>query len=301
MTPSALALPYENDSMVDRFQESLSTDIFYLTNSIDQFYLNEKELSKDNGTRLRIYNTYNISSSDAQPNELAFRFRLRLPRLSKKLKLVFERRDADLERRSQSAETLGAIEVQELSDDIQAGVDYGVRLIRSIQTSFRAGLRFRDTPYPFVKTRIYSDFKVTKKTEINTSLSVYWDERDEYTQTFYLDANRQLRENLVFRWTNQQQWTDIDQTLRTWHGPSFFQKLSDRRYISYFSRLFTRSRPNFQAENLRLGVSYRQMAYKNWFFYELTPFIDFPKEQNFISSPGVLLKLEATIGSPVRF
>lgn len=281
---------------IDQVHRSLSRNIFFLTNSIDQFFVNEKELDKDNGTRLRIFSTHSLVENVGTGSDLSFRFRLRLPYLTEKLHLAIEQRDQDIEARNQTADSLEAIDTAPVNDNIQAGVGFIEKDDDIFSFRVTGGLRFNKSPYPFYKVRFFRDFYFGNDYEINTSLSVYWDEEDQYSEVFYIDINKKLTNGIIVRWVNEQRWADTDDTLRTKHGPTFFYQLSPRRFISYYARVFTRNRPNFQTENYRLGVAYRQRIYKKWVFYELSPFIDFPRREQFTPINGIIFKLEAVLG-----
>jgi hypothetical protein len=48
----------------------------------------------------------------------------------------------------------------------------------------------------------------------------------------------------------------------------------------------------FIIDNYTLSYRYRFNALREWLFFEVEPFIEFPEEENYTTTPGVALRIE---------
>jgi hypothetical protein len=91
-------------------------------------------------------------------------------------------------------------------------------------------------------------------------------------------------------------WNDEDYIIRFENGPSFFQKLSKNAALSYHAHVISLNEPNLYVINYITQVSYRELIYKNWLYFQFTPFINFPRERNFHRTPGLIVSFDAVFG-----
>ena len=66
--------------------------------------------------------------------------------------------------------------------------------------------------------------------------------------------------------------------------------------MQYHAHVITVNKPNFEVANYLLQITYRQNLYAKWLFMNLTPFVNFPREQNFHRTPGFILRFDMIFG-----
>ena len=116
-------------------------------------------------------------------------------------------------------------------------------------------------------------------------------------QSLSIDGDRQIVDDLSFRFVNESTWLDLTDELSTSHGPSFYYKISNRRAVSFNSRANLSNRPQYEIDNYDFNLVYRQNLHKEWLYYELIPSINFSRERSFHSHLGITGKVEFFVGS----
>ena len=188
---------------------------------------------------------------------------IKLPKASERLKLVFE------------GEQEGAIEdvIPATEEDVKTDVGLLYELFQSqrsninikINLSPEISLRYRYA-YPFTETLL-----------------------TRFTQTFYqtdedignqsrLDLEKRMNENLLLRWTNITEDSQLIAGAERTSALVLFQKLSKISALSYESSVTSRTIPEAYNTNARLAIRYRRNFYKKWLFYELVPEVTWPRE-----------------------
>ena len=111
-----------------------------------------------------------------------------------------------------------------------------------------------------------------------------------------VDFDKRLNETFLFRFVNNVRWDDQDYIIGLENGPSLFQKLSEKKALSYHAHVFSESQDNLYVTNYLLQITYRQNLYKSWFFVNVTPFLNFPRERKFQRTPGLLVRFDTIFG-----
>ena len=68
--------------------------------------------------------------------------------------------------------------------------------------------------------------------------------------------------------------------------------LSKRRAVSYFVGAYGISEPTVHATHYIVGATYRQNIHKDYLFYELSPQLEYKKENDFHSEFSLLFRVE---------
>jgi hypothetical protein len=215
--------------------------------------------SPDSLVRLDWQNTWD--EEDGHKARARLRGKLHMPRISKRLNLLFSEEDGD---------ALGADERKQNNDLV--GVQYSlgelhrsrVDLTLDVGTwDVRPGVRYRNQG-PISKQ---GGYRYTQQLE-------YKDGEGFYT-TAEVNLDRVLDENSLLRWSNQliygeetdgQEWQtqlSLDQRQRPLHKKHQF-------VIGYFGSISGVTDPDY-IENYRMGMVFRRQVYRPFFFAELEP------------------------------
>ena len=188
---------------------------------------------------------------------------LKLPKATDRLKLVFE------------GEQEGAIEDVIPSNEEEVKTDIGLlfALLQSQRTnlnlkvnlSLEIALRYRYV-YPFTETFL------TRFTQ------TFYQTDDDAGSQSRLDMEKRLNEELLLRWTNITEDSQLVAGAEQTSALVLFQKLSNISALSYESSVTARTIPETYNTNARLAVRYRRNFYRKWLFYELVPEITWPRE-----------------------
>ena len=73
-------------------------------------------------------------------------------------------------------------------------------------------------------------------------------------------------------------------------------ELNRREALRYLVSMDGFTRPNTRVENYRAGVTYRRNIWRPWFFYELEPYLLWPRERDFDTTTGIVFRVETLFG-----
>ena len=121
--------------------------------------------------------------------------------------------------------------------------------------------------------------------------------RDGFGETTSLNFDNQINNEILFRYQNEVTWLDETDEVNFIFGPTLYHRLSSHRAIAYNIKASGINKPTIFVNNYRVSIDYRQKLYKEWFFYELNPAVDFPKEKDFKKVYSIAIKFETVFGS----
>lgn len=292
-TTDAFAEKFQKN-MIDRAHRNFSKGILYFSNEVDAFFSNDKYQGMQNRSRLKLSFTTRFQEATGPYVIPDINYSLVLPRTQKKLRLVLENENE--ERQNETRETNykrndgGRSETEATA----AGLRYLVN---------KSGINFyQDTgvivdapPRAFVRWGAQKDIMLTNWL-LKVKEQIRWVNTTGVTSTLNIDFDRGLTRKWLLRMVNDTFWNDQDYIMVFENGPSLFYRIDNKRAMSYHAHAITINKPDFVVDNYLLQISYRQNLYKDWMFMSLTPFVNFPREENFHRTPGFLIQLDTIFG-----
>ncbi|PIP93269.1 MAG: hypothetical protein COW00_09860 [Bdellovibrio sp. CG12_big_fil_rev_8_21_14_0_65_39_13] len=281
----------EKSSFIDDAHKSLSSSLFYFSNSIDSFFGGVRADDLPNGSRLRLYWLANKEEGKALKGESAVRANIVLVETQKKFKVSFKNK---YEKESEQGK--GLDQTSNTSSQTQVvPSDYDPNDLLRWRLKFDSGIRLEIPPEPFARLRLLKSWHFGAY-ELRPSQEFFWFLTDGFGESTKLDLDRPINENFLARYENDATWTDKNDYFTFYSGPALFQKLSDKRGISYNVKLSGISKPTWFVNDYRFEVTYRQLIFRKWIFIELTPFVHFPKTYDWKKVLGFNFRLELVIG-----
>lgn len=291
----ALCKDYYEKNAIDKAHQKFSNQILSLSNSIDEFFADTKHEKNENHSKLKI-------SIDTHFREAAgpyiipdINYRLILPKSQKKLQLFIENdNEAQKSNTDQAKNDLKIKNKTREESDINAGLRYMIK---------KSGIDFSADTGVLVNIPIVVFAKFTAKKNIplrnwllKINEQVKWVNDNGFTSDFNFDYDRNLSRNLLLRMANNVFWNDEDYVIRFENGPSLFQHINRLSALSYHAHVVTINSPSFEVNNYILQMTYRRRLYGKWLFMEMSPFLNFPRSENFHRTPGFVLGLDAIFG-----
>jgi hypothetical protein len=287
------------ESLVDKTHSVLSQSILLMTNRIDRFFGSTRADDEANGSTLRT--NWQISKTEYSPNADGFniRYNLRFPELQKKLRFNFNRKAKKAKKENvgddkKNPQGVNSADNSNKSQKVRSKqlVDYTKYWNLRLEGGLSASLPLN----PFINLRIWRPFS-GDFWEFNPTheFFTFWEQGFGTRHSFNVDFR--LSPKLLLRFENTFQWTDESDEITSNHGPSLFLTLSARRAISFNAKAQGQSRPTYNISNYLLSSTYRQLLYKNWFFFELSPALNFPSDRGFERIASIFFKLEAVFGT----
>jgi len=308
-TPSAFApgddpFPEEADleppqpNQVDRAQEAMSQSVNDAAKWVDAFFGDERFVSEEAYSRIRLTPSAFFEEGEAPDYKFRVNAKIRVPRMSKKLRLVI----ADT---SEDEETVLARETfpearQSENDATAIGLQYFLRTKNKLNTSVTAGIKIGSGHVVdfFVGPRVrktwpFDVWQLRFTERVRWYTDIGWESRTRF------DFERLFRDDLFFRATTDLRWRDEDYNddgFRLEAGPTLTQRLRSKAAIDYQWNNVFLTKPDFHLDETTLRLRYRQRIWRKWLFYEINPQVAFRNDDDFRNTPGIEFRLEASFG-----
>ncbi|MCB1706373.1 MAG: hypothetical protein KDI17_16020 [Halioglobus sp.] len=304
VTPATEAAQQETDdttlTWVDSGVAYATDQVQALTVWMDDFFGDPTYDLEQPDSLLRLDWENNWDEQDSYKARVRLRGKLQLPKISKRLNLIFSGEDGD---------KLGADDRHEKTDVV--GLQYSLGELNRSRVDLtldagtwdlRPGVRYRNQG-PLSQ---HAGYRYTQQVEYKNS--------DGFYTTAELNLDRVLDKDSLLRWSNEViygeetdgvEWRtrlSLDQRLRAAHKKHQF-------VIAYFASIQGVTDPQY-VQNYRVGVTLRRQVYRPYFFVELEPSYNLRRESvdqnrshawNFIArfelvlQPELIRKLKMTL------
>lgn len=289
-------------SLIDHIHSTLSGDILSAATRLDNFFGTERSDDLANDTRVRIYTVSTKLEGENPTTQGDLKIQLVLPQTQKKLRLIVESDDDKNEESTSSStgtntktSTQKASTGQNAVDSTSAALRYIIETA-GIRSSFDAGLRFTSKPQVFYRLRFRRRTKFGEWT-FRPVEQIMWVQDEGHSSDTDLDFDKNLGKNWDLRLVNNIFWNDQDHTVNFTNGPSWFQTINEKIGLSYNLRAFSSNTPDFAINNYSASIGYRQLLYKQWFFWTIIPAVNFPRENHFHRTPSLTVRFDVILGS----
>lgn len=292
----------QQTNIVDHVHDTLSSDIVQLAKRLDNFFGTERSDDESNNTRIRFYTVTTKYESETASTEGNVKLQLVLPKTQKRLRLVVESDDDDDSENNDNTKKDTTSKKQEEKASGKTAVDATTAALRyivdtaGIRTSFDAGLRFTTKPQIFYKLRFRKNILFSKWV-FRPVEQIKWIQDEGHSSTTDLDFDKRLNSKWLFRVVNNISWDDQEYVLDFVNGTSWYQTISQRMGLSYNLRMNSSNTPEYAVNNYSASIGFRQLLYKKWFFWTISPALDFPRENNFHRTPSISVRFDAILGS----
>ena len=228
----------------------------------DDFFASDRILEEVAGSYVRWRNDFIQNEEDGTDFNTNLTFSVELPKISSKLKLIFEGdEDQDLQ------DVLPGEPADESSNNLGLRLDVRdtdrSKFNISVSAKPRIRLRYRYT-YPFS-----NEFLLRFTQEIQNEKGV----NGARTR---LDFEKAFLPLKLFRSTTEVFITE-DLPGADWSQAFvLFQRITRKSSVSYESSAVGVTEPDSLVTNYRLGIRYRQNIHRDWLFFEISPDITWP-------------------------
>jgi hypothetical protein len=302
-TPSMIN-PIRPPSLID-IHNALSDDVVGFSESVDTFFVNDRVIEGRNLTNVRILSSASSIEREGTGGDVAFRVRLKLPRLENMFQVEIDNLDntfnldSDPTTQATQNQTQGPAQTtnQNFGDNTSAGLSF-FKDILGIQSKLSFRYLFSDS-VPFGNWRVSKRFGITDKQALLFISDIFGDTKERTGQrtTIYYDIKTNQKD--LLRFFNEATYRHENHTYRTVHGVGLYHIYTDRSSIAYIasvSALNPQTQSTFYAESYDVSATYRYRVYKRHVFLDVIPAVGFPKKYSFVSNWSATLRLEIIFG-----
>jgi hypothetical protein len=282
---------------IDTLHSGLSRRILSTADWLDSFFLDERSVKEENHTYARFRYDVFAEEKTSVSYRPTFDLRLVLPALQKKTHLVFSSEPAaPLPGAPLAQNTTGAGVGPTEERRAAAAIHYFFKSTADESFVVRVGAALKKfSPALFVAPR-YRLLVPLKPWDFRFSQEVVYRTDTRWQTETQLDLERPLPHELFFRTNVTGIWTEIVRGYAYSINFSLRQPLSTSHALNYSWTNTYQTRPIHELTGVALSMGYRHSFWRQWFFYEITPQVRFPRDRNFDVTPGILFRIDMFFG-----
>jgi hypothetical protein len=264
---------------------------------LDSFFSDDRYIKEENRSYIRVRYDFFKEEKSSPSFKPAFDIRLALPQLEKKAHIVVTAEPAETPATtpvppSSTTERIGTTEER----NVTTAVHYVLRATAEQNFIVRSGAQFtHGSPALFIAPR-YRYFLPLNTWDLRFTQEVIWNTLTRWQANTVFDLERLFAHDLFFRTSVGGAW--IETSRGYFYGLSFSlrQPFDSKHAIEYEWNNSFQTRPVGELVEVLFRVRYRQSFWREWFFFEVAPQYRFPRDRNFIGTPGILFRLEMFFG-----
>ncbi len=291
----------DRNGWVDRTHSWMSRAVCGPSRWVDGFFGGPNEVySEEPGTQLRVIGASRFQEHDGDESELKVRARVELPNAQHRLSLMF-RNDDDTSDELRNDLDSRPEEVGENNTGYRAALRWMVNMPDRMDVDLDAGVRSELTAFVRGRYRFttpvgnsLATFRFTEK--------MYWEDPDGFGANSLFEIDRPFTERSTVRLASEWEISEeFNEMGRGWYfnqSASVYFRLGDQSGIGASAGFDGFTSPVSAVKTWRTSVRFRRSVWRPWFFYEVEPYVFWPREENYKGVSGVVLRLEVQAGLP---
>jgi len=262
----------------------------------DSFFNDEKYIEEVKPhSLLLIQNSFVFSEGGNFVSEFRAFADVNLPKATDKLKITFLGAGRNnLQKEFPDEDIQPDIVKKEEERSFYVGARY--LLVDMIRTKINlsGGVKMKIPPYAYSRIRFRQKFPELYTVNSRFLYTALWHDREGFKYSPKLEFDRLFSNNILLRLSGLAATGDrIDGTI--WESDIYLYFMSRRRSaISVTAKVYGESKPAINTTLARVGVGFRRNFFREWFFYEVAPEIQWPRDElgGRKAVPAVVLKLQ---------
>lgn len=254
----------EHHNLIDDSYHYLNTKFCQPALWFDSFFVDQR-IAKDAraGTMVRWDNDFIWLEGEGFSYVPNISARLYLPKTSKKFKIVFE---------SDTTDTIKDL----FPDDQSQQPKNALGLSYDVSVKTRSSINIKATFRPSLEARYRYIYPFTEQTLWRFTQKVY-QQKMVTGEITYFDIDHSFNEKFLLRWANFAKLDTDVEGLEMGTGFTLYHYISPTQALNYRAGISAKNKPSHYIDNTHLGLTYRHNILRSWFFYELSPEINWPK------------------------
>lgn len=274
---------------METLHQKVSDGVYLSALWFDNFFLEEGMEQETPKTTARIRLGWEPQARDWAEFDTRFRVKVKMPHFKNKVDLIF----SDDDDNAQSQLPLESVNTKPHTDEesFSAALRYTHRKSKSRTLESRIGLSGGDI---FFRVKHHSRITWNKRNSVTVEPSVYYFLDDGLGAKLLLEYDYQVNPQTQLRINYSVRGSAAFSGLRWKHGAYYLRQI-DHRSASV-TGLHVEGERNgdngFIIDKYRLSHRYRFNALRSWLFFEIEPFLEWPEEQHYTTTPGIALRVE---------
>ena len=288
--PTGQEIPGEADGWIDKAHREASDTLRESSQWVDSFFDNNRFVEEENRTRARLKLGLRYTEGEDLEFEPRINLRMHLPRLSRSAYLL-------LFASEEEKPEIGVLRTdptfkEDGSQEAGAALQYFLRETRKDNISFTGG---GSTGYLYGGIR-YRYLKAIGDWQARFMAQLRYYTDDGLGNLDTLDFDRKYSDTWFFRTSLQLEWLEEEDDLPLALAFRLYQTLDENRVLSYEWENRMEAVEEGEVSEVMLLFRYRQRFLREWLFYEVSPRVTFPEDEDWDPELAVLFKVDMNIG-----
>ena len=266
----------------------------------DQTLSGDPRILPQNRSYVRLAASSTSETSDLFQFKPQVRFRLDLPTTQERFRLVLESESEELTSVDEQRQERQRTRRDEEESRVTTALRYLYELGDMVNLSADVGVRVKANPDAFVRLRGVALRQLDDNWNLVLDQRLYYFFVRGFGTRSYAAVSRPIGSGWRYTADATARWIHPERTFELGHGHRFYKRLNHRAELSPRLGVQGTSRPNWQPTLYFTDVTYRYRLYDNWLFGEVTPTLEFPREDNFKDRYAITLRIEMFFSGEVR-
>lgn len=275
-----------HDAWLDRTHAYINTLVCQPSAWFDNFFGQRRSDEDWAGSLVRISSYYRFDEDTEQEgagSQVSASFRL--PRMSRKLKLIItsDRQEDNIttypgEDPYEQSEGLAG-EGAEEGERSTAGLRLYVTDTKRARLNFGVGARLKDRLEPYFRVRLRVTEPITDHSLVRLTPALVWFGDEGINQSFRIDLERRLGEDLMIRATESALWKEAEPGVGWGVALSLFDRITPNLVGMIQGSAKGNTFPKNDTQLYRLLTKLRTNFFRPWLFFEAAPELYWPRDE----------------------
>jgi hypothetical protein len=228
------------------------------------------------------------------------RFKLDLPTVEEKLRLVIESESDELLPASERKRDRQLTADQRSETEATGALRYLVALQEDVQLSNDVGARLRFPPEVFWRAKARKRWRLDNNLRLTLEQRVFYFHTDGWGARTWVGLQKPLDNDWVLLHATEANWVHDDRNFELSHVASAYKRLNNRATLTPRVGILGESRPTLRTTNVFTDMTFRYRLYDDWLFGEIIPALEFPREEDFKDRASLVLRVEMFFAGAVK-
>lgn len=265
----------------------------------DQTLAGDQLALPDNQSYLRIgFATRSETGNLAQIQPEA-RFKLDLPTVEEKLRLVVESDSEETKSLSERDRDRQLTEDERSDSEATGALRYITDLTDTLNLTNDVGARLRLPPDAFWRARSRGRFDLADDWDLDIDQRVYYFHQDGWGESTWIGFSK-LYGEWRFRSASELRWVHSDRNFEFSEIFSLYSRPNNRAELNPRMGVLGESQPTWRPTEYFVDFTYRYRLYSTWLYGEAIPAVNFYRDDNFGETTSITFRIEMYFAGSIR-
>lgn len=279
------------DWLIDE-HDTQSERIRSFGNWLDERLSGEQAIEANNESYLRLGMASHWEKDRTSLVKPEARFRLDLPTVRRKFRLVIENNPIETVPLAQQEKDRQLTQQQRSDTGAFGAFRYLMSLANHWDLSTDIGIRLRLPPEPFWRARAKRGWAINPHWDLHLEEKVYAFTGEGWGASSWAGFSRDYVNGWHVLSATEVRWVDRETRYEWSHTFQAEKRLNVRATLVPRAGILGWSQPTWQATDYFSDLTYRYRLYKTWLYGEAIPALDFPRDNRFHANPSITLRIE---------